>query len=407
MSLIPDSFDKKFIMHKLGKLESIIYDCISSAQLLDLEKHKDLFTNDFAFYVFTKLVRKWKTSKFIPKLESEVKPFLKYIVDNWHTNAFLLSDDGYIFGINDDGKIFVIHNKPAKPVISRVYEMFGYDYDVVDFPRVVVKILNEKNPIEFRDNQIFVNLSLMKYFADHFNLRITGDLIVNCTVNHTIIEQFVTLFRTFVMQKIDDAFIKHDLIMYNGAISFSNSIFKNSRITQREVMLFIINTIKTELMNIGFKVIDIIHQNELVTQIVFSFAGIVWHLEINASKLSQTFVVNVFLKIHEYLSTFTRKEFIQKVLNLIFGDFKEQTITVHLGNHKIIIHGYYLPVIELGNEVISIDNFFTNEIIFEHPEHITVNAKFDDIVLVRFTTAEFGNRHRMLRNEYVAAKLKR
>ena len=394
-----ESFDKKFIMRRLGQLETIIYDALTLSSNLDLEKYKDLFTNDFSFQLFKKCIQTLMGSTVVSDLDHCRDSFLTYIADNLHTNAFLLINNKYLFGVNDDGKIFVINDRPIRPKIPKVYELFGYEYDIVDLKHWET-ILNEKI-IEYNNDQLTVNLSTMKYFSKSFTLRIAGDLIVECDIVNFIIEPFKTLFQTFINQKLVYEFVKYDLISHDGIISFTKS-----NIDKAKTFSFVVNIVKQLLNDLGLQITDVIHKDKS-TIIVINFANCVWDIKLTASSLNKTFTITACLEIKEILSTFTRKQFIQQVLKLVAPDLKDQTITLHLGNHKIIVRGYYLPVIHIGNEFVSIDNIFANKMLFEHPEHHTVHAIFSDTGLVRFMTATVGRNHRKLRNEYTATRLKK
>jgi hypothetical protein len=394
------SFSKPRIVQTLQKVESALYECIQLNT--NVENFADIFTNDFAFYLFKYCVQISRDKNQIPEI--------KYVCDASHVNAFLLVNDVFLFGVNDDGKVFVLiigdfDFNPAKSKISELYRVFRYDYDIVDctclsfndIPRKVVKF------VEKDDGQQTIKLdgdALLELISGNdVSVRVAGDLILRCSKLKTFVLNLAQIFEKYVYAYLTNELSRHGLIMINNTLSF----LKNSGISYQQTTDFVENIARKVLNDLNIKIIGKI-QNERKTALVLNIADEVWHLIISPSLTRDLFTITVYFKTH--MSQLDTKKLFDEIVKIFEPNLNKQTIVLHLGNHKIIVNGWYLPVIQIGNEFQSLDNIIAHEIILEHPEHHTVHITFSNLVLARFETIQMHSRHQKLRNKFAIEKLK-
>jgi hypothetical protein len=370
------------IKKQLLKLKRIIHSCINNQT--DVEQYRHLFTNDFSFWLFKQCVNNAKTNY-----------SAKLCCDLQHNNAFLIVSN-YLFGVNDDGKIFCIVGIVANSDtnVDDIYGSFGYNVDILDgkFPTIFGDTI--KMQISTKDLLSFNGIP---------TIRVAGDLLMTINSTQTFKTELCNIFRSYMRQLITNELAKRGIVTEEDWYIPFPSDFIN--VDQFKHLVDIFQSI---LNQCGFEITRM-EINDFGAKFIFDFGGVEWLLKVEYHQSSQTISYNVdstltFAFLH-YVKQISNKKLLHDVFRFVGINSNEQTVIINVGNHKIIIHGFNLPVIHIGNHVIRLNSFIADEIICQHPEHLTVNIKFDDYQLVNFNLVNMPNDHNIARNTYIAEKL--
>jgi hypothetical protein len=373
----------------MAKLKDVIDACIYYNRNVD--EYKDMFTNEFAFWLFKQCIFELKTTP----------TKIKLITSANHVNQFLLVGK-YLFGCNDDGKIFGIYDvSPLHRFVTTIYHAFDYDYDIVDEPfpmtydstNSVIKVkINAQDLDELRDNP---------------TIRISGDLLMQIITDDddNIKSTLYNLFRMYMQRLISLRFAQLGLITSEDYYVYYSKYFKpsipdvkfNVLIDEFEKILNDLGFDTVEHVNITFDVRFKYHR------FFFDFAGARWLAELTHDEIGEIISFKI-IKIAEKKDV-SNEKVIKEVLEFIGADPNIQQIVAHLGNHKIIVNGYHLPVITVGNKEVRLDGFVAKEIVCEHPEHLTVSLTFDDCYMVNFSLIQMPMKHQIARNMFTMEKL--
>jgi hypothetical protein len=369
-----DAFNKSYIENKIDELAKILRNHVET----DLNQYRELFTNDFAFFMFTKCLADMNDTTAICKVTAK------------STNNVFLFCNNFLFGVNDDGKIFCVYLN-AKPTLKSIYSQLGYEIDVLD--NIIC------NKLKFHDNMIVVNFTRKKVqtLIDKW-VRICGDLRMRIMDYRFINYHFTKLLSLYINEAWMQRLSQYGIIVTTTGIPYALS--GKSNIIKELGLNELINVLKS----LNFEIISI-ESIESLDKIKVSckIGNLDFVIFVHNDELSGGYVFDV----HNNTSTQVKRlDFVKTVLNVISIDAKEQNIVTNFGNHKIILHGYYLPLVSVGTASISFDRFLVHKILFQHPEHHDVLVQFDDLVEVEFETLALPQQHQKLRNEYFANKIK-
>jgi hypothetical protein len=369
--MVMDMLPAEYIKQTLLQLKSAIRDN-------DVEKYKHLFTNDFAFWLFKQYIPKIRDDKVIDML----------VGDEHHNNMFYIASD-CVFGVNDDGKIFAICGIATRS-LSEVYSAFGYDIDIVD----------QKFPTTFNGTEIrvFIPTSELLKYQNSVTMRITGDLLIRFDTTSAFKMELCLLFQSYLRQLISLELSK------NGIISEDNRYISFPKRCANFEMYFhsLINMMRDILKSCGFTIVDE-NFDDKCAQLFFNFTNIKWVLQIeyNDTNFSYQIAPMISYERMHYDQIVSNQELLRNIFEFIGIPTDEQMVIANLGNHKIIIRGFNLPIMKIGDTRITFGGFIAKQIIFEHPEHITTEVHLDDYQVVNFSLIQMPLAHQCMRNIYV------
>jgi hypothetical protein len=363
------TMQKEFINNKIDQLKSII-----DNRQTNLDVYRDLFTNQFAFFMFNKF------------MQTVHKPKVRKVTVKPSSNVFLIYNN-WLFGVNDDGKIFCVHLNSRPLSLRQAYGSLGYHCDILDDPI--------RKKIQVVENVITLNFDqrMLKKYSGKW-VRVVGDLRMQFFNDGFIHRHFANLLLLYInelwMQKLSE-------------YGFINSTTGIPTKVNNKLRKLAFDELISVLKAINFNIIDIQpveSSNDI--NVLCKFSDVVFNILFRYDSMSDgyNFVLN-FQKKNSNVS-----DFVKNVLQTVGINPKEQDIIINLGNHKIILHGYYFPLISVGTLFLSLDRFLARKVILQHPEHHEVQINFSDLVEITFDTLVFSRQHMMLRNEYFANKIK-
>jgi hypothetical protein len=275
--------------------------------------------------------------------------------------------------------------------------MFGYTYDITDgkFPTVltngaIAMEIKTQDLLKIRGNPI---------------IRIAGDLLMTIDNDPIIKNEICDVFRLYMQQLISNEFAKLGLTEEEDCYIpypkyFGNEINKHFKV--------LVNIFQNILQKCGFEITRQ-ESDEFYTTYYFNFGGVEWLAEIQYIKSVHVISFKVVhvktVEYMHYVQQISNEKLLKDVLHFIGVNTEEQNIIVHIGNHRILIRGFNLPVIRIGKREIVFNSFIAKKIVCEHPEHQTVQIDFDDYQLVNFNLIPMPREHLIARNTYLAEKL--
>jgi hypothetical protein len=274
-----------------------------------------------------------------------------------------------------------------------VYSLFDYDCDILDN-----KICNK---IKFDGNAICwkVSKTHMKVYDTKW-IRICGDLKMRFDNSDLVVYQFKDLLTLYIYELWMQRLAEYGIIVHTLGTPYV--VYTDKQTPQLTELL--LNELINVLKSVNCEVIsyETRHDSFDTITMVCRFADILLNVSFKYDLVMSgySFVINIDKR------AVNRLMFVKSVLNTIGIDENEQNIIINFGNHKIILRGYYFPLLTLGTTFISIDRFLATEILMQHPEHHDVQIIFKDLVGIEFDTIQLPQPHQMLRNEYFANKIK-
>jgi len=377
------SFDKQYIIAKLNELKTHLDDFIHNRKI-NLVACRELFTNDFAFYCFQKLLYKLS--------ESVVMSQIQFITHATSNNAFLVCKN-WLFGINDDGKIFTVYLNSRFQTLKDVYQNFGYSYDILDDCI--------RNKVKFNGNRVCLKFDhrSLKYYDSEW-IRVCGDLMMQYESSDLITLHFKELLELYINELWMQRLSEHGIMVFNSGKPYV--VYAKRDLKMKKLLL-------DELINaLKLAHCDIINHQELdcdniyldSTLLVCKFSNFTLNVFLRFDSITSGYYFNIAFSKSKGNGNGKRLDFVKNVLKTIGINPDEQNIVLNLGNHKIILNGYYFPMISVGTSLISIDRYFATKVLLQHPEHHDIEIIFPDLVSIEFDTIRFERSHQMLRNEY-------
>jgi hypothetical protein len=370
------SFDKRYIKNKLNELKTQINNRKFNSDLC-----RALFTNDFAFYCF---------QKFLNDIDKSTVASQMHLISHDASNNMFLVCKNWLFGVNDDGKIFVIYldSNLKSQSLKDVYQIFGYDMDILD-DRLRDLVSYSKNTIHLK----FYHKSIKYCNLKH--IRVCGDLIITFDYSN-VIYRFKDLLTLYIYQLWMRRLNEHGILVNDAGTPFTVYMNRNSQMKN-----LLIDELIAALKAINCNVISREDDKEtdsvtLICKLENFEIKIVFNYHTTISGYSFVTVIN---------TNINQLDFAKCVLKTIGINPNEQNIIINVGNHKVILNGYYFPLITIGTSLISLDFCFATKVLLRHPEHHDVEITFPDLVEVEFDTIRFPQSHQMLRNEYFVKQI--
>jgi uncharacterized protein YqgQ len=379
------SFDKSYIISKVEELKTHLINYVYNRKI-DLNACRELFTNDFAFFAFQKCLKKLDEILYVPSIH--------LVKDANSNNVFLICKD-WLFGVNDDGRVFVVVNSNwNSQSLKSIYQQFGYDYDILDNcirNKIVFNTNKSKDTIRLK----FTRKDIKTY--DSKWIRVCGDLLMRYDNSNLVIYHFKELFDLYINELWMQRLSEHGIIVHTTGKPYTVHVGKQDSQIKKLLIHELINVLKyanCEVIN---------HEDiEHTTKLDCRFSDVTFNVSFQFVSFVGGYQFYVKFDIKD--KTINRLKFVKSVLTTVGIDASEQNIVINFGNHKIILHGYYFPLLTVGTSLISFDRYFATKILLQHPEHHDIEVIFPDLVGIEFDTIQVTPSQQLLRNEYFANK---